>query len=190
MQKNPDTEQLFCDTLIDMMENTPLLMIRATELVKCAGTCRSTFYNYFDSVYSVLQKIEDDFFHELESEISAKMTQLVRKEPAEVVKELVRYSANNIKRNAKLIRVLLSANGDLAFQAKLKSVMKKANQSALSFATPKLTEAQEDFCLEYMLAGQLSIVHWYAQNEPGLSDADLNDVIEVGLRMNYSILMS
>ena len=189
MLVSSDTENLFCEKLIDLMEEKPLHQIRTTELVKCARTCRSTFYNYFDSVYAVLQKIEDDFFFELEKAIASHATQMKRDNPENIVAETVKFSTMYIKKNAKLIRVLTGTNGSLSFISKLKNIMRQANVNTISFTNPKLTKAQENFYYEYILAGQFSIVIWYAQHEAGLSDKDVDDIIQLALSMYWKLLV-
>ncbi|MGN1155087.1 MAG: TetR/AcrR family transcriptional regulator, partial [Agathobacter sp.] len=50
------------ETLLKMLEVKPIHQIQVKALAAELGIGRSTFYAYYDSVYDLLQEIEDDFF--------------------------------------------------------------------------------------------------------------------------------
>jgi AcrR family transcriptional regulator len=52
--------------LLSMMENSDLHTIKVNKLTNALGIGRGTFYMYYDSIYEVLQEIEDKFFAGLE----------------------------------------------------------------------------------------------------------------------------
>lgn len=68
MQWQSASEKLICEKLLDILEITPFQTIKVTEFVRFAGISRSCFYLYFDSIYSVVQKLEDDFIEGLTEE--------------------------------------------------------------------------------------------------------------------------
>lgn len=47
---------------LELIKSMPVDAIQVKELCRLAGISRSTFYVYYDSVWDILQEIEDEFF--------------------------------------------------------------------------------------------------------------------------------
>lgn len=47
-------KRIYCDSLLELAETTPLGKINVTMLVKAAGTARQTFYNHFHDVNDLI----------------------------------------------------------------------------------------------------------------------------------------
>lgn len=64
MNKRPDitdaTRQRFIDAFSKIYEDKPVEKITVTEIAKCAGHNRVTFYQYFHDAYDVLEYMEND----------------------------------------------------------------------------------------------------------------------------------
>ena len=173
MQRQQVSEILIEEKLLDMMKTTPFQKIKVTEFVEFAGISRSSFYVYFDSIYSVIQKMEDDFISGLtdEDEMSVPISEgdyTGGFDPKTIAK--VEYIRNNLR----MIQILTGENGDPLFQARMANrtwrIFRKryANRS-------KLPESQQKLICEYMCGGQLNLYRWYANH------AEETTIYEMGI---------
>jgi AcrR family transcriptional regulator len=56
------TKEKIKESLLEIMKTKDITHVKVTELSDMMGISRGTFYLYYDSVYSVLQEIEDAYF--------------------------------------------------------------------------------------------------------------------------------
>ena len=110
MPRVVDKETLICEKLIEMMEDTSFFDIKVTDFVKFAGVSRSMFYLYFNSLYDVLQKIEDDFIDGLLSEKEVVSSTKIKRDNK--IDSTIIAKTEYIKKNKKILRVLTGKNGD------------------------------------------------------------------------------
>lgn len=185
MQKKQSIEQMFCNKLLELMEKKPISQIRTTDLVKFTGTCRSTFYNYFDSIYSVLQMIEDNFFHELEQTSSAHLLRLSYETPTQVISSMHIASMQIIRDHEHVLRVLLGPNGSPSFSAKLKKCVRHIYQSFWTSTGINLTDTQTRFLLEFSTGASFAVVKWYAQYAESLNEKESAEVLGLITKLNY-----
>jgi AcrR family transcriptional regulator len=61
MLRKSDTETIIIEKFLELMRQKSCFKIKVTELIKLANISRSSFYDYFDSIYDVIQSIEDNF---------------------------------------------------------------------------------------------------------------------------------
>lgn len=156
-----NTEQMICDTLIDMMGSRPFEKIKVTHITERCGISRSTFYVYFDSIYSVLQKIEDEFLENVGDEalnVKGKFTQ-------EELDRLFGY----LQKNIKTMKALIGPNGDSSFRAKLANRNKRVLSERAKKNGHKLSDPELEIISQYSLAGKLQIFIWWAENENDIS---------------------
>jgi AcrR family transcriptional regulator len=167
MLRVTDTEKLICDKLIEMMRMTPFYRIKVSHLVENAQIARSTFYLYFDSIFAVVQKIEDDFIDGmLVADIEGSRT---FNEAA--VCDAISANIAHLKTNIDVVRALMGDNGDPAFQARLinrsRRLMKERFPSLSDFS-----DIEKRLTFEYFIAGQWSMVKWWVFNEDVISEKD------------------
>lgn len=63
------TKKIIKNTLVDMLEDMDINKITVSSLCKRAEINRSTFYNYYDDIYDLLKKIEDEIFNEIKEDV-------------------------------------------------------------------------------------------------------------------------
>lgn len=166
-----DIEKNICDTLIDMMEAKSFFDISVSDLVKAAKVSRSSFYLYFNSIYDVLQKIEDEFTEGLMS--VQEVADHVSRERHRQFDQSVINRAEYIKKNKKILKVLTSENGDPSFLAKLTNRNKKIVKVHLKEKV-KYSNAELKILSEYMAAGQLQAFKWWVNHE---EEMDIYDTL-------------
>lgn len=176
MQRQSVSEELICERLLDMIETVPFQKIKVTEFARFANISRSSFYVYFDSIYAVVQKIEDDFIEGLTNENCILLPRTSRRslnaiESSTIVK--VEY----IRKNLRMLCILTGKNGDPAFQARM------ANRTWRIFKQQyadksKLSNEEKKLICEYMCGGQLNLYRWYANHENEISIYEMGALLE------------
>lgn len=110
--------------LLEMLKTRDIHDIKVKTLTEDLHISRSTFYVYYDSVYGVLQEMEDTFFNELQS-IAAPFWQypLDRKyieEPHPIILRVLEF----LDMNRALSFVLWGPHGDPIFQTRCKKMIR------------------------------------------------------------------
>lgn len=135
--------------------------ITVSEITKLTGVTRSTFYNHYEDMPSFIDAMEsrivDEIFQMLKSFKSKGSTELSRK----FFDSLCSY----IRKNAFLIRILVSPNGYL-FVEKALSMFHIYVASTLGESGKSDTEQQAfSYALAYSIGGTLGILHkWALEN--------------------------
>ena len=161
-----------CNAMLDLMETQQFETISITDLTKKAGVSRTSFYRYFDSVYDVLQAIEDDYDEQFPHELAAvqdldEMTHAGsadgagagdgRKEPAEL------EYAEVVARNFRTYRILTSPNGDPSFEPHMRNRVKRIMlQSLEAQLGPGL---ETDMAATFITGTRMYLMRWWAQHE-------------------------
>ncbi len=127
--------------------------ITVREITAKAGYNRSTFYEYYTDVHDVLEQLEDSLLPNL-SELPPPNVTTLPKEAIDTY--LLLFEAHS-----EYFRVLLGANGDARFAARLKNGVKARVVAALSEC-----DAQTDYLLELILSAMIGVlVHWYERGQ-------------------------
>ena len=164
-----------CERLLDMMEGQSFFSIKVTSFIKYAGVGRSTFYFYFDSLYDVLQTIEDEYFDGLLPE--AEIAQASRSGRKTRVDSGFIGKVSYIERNKRALRILIGENGDPSFAVKLVNRNKRITREVLR-GRHGLSEAQIDLQAEYIAAGQVQALKWWLAHEDKMELCDLMLALE------------
>ena len=174
-----NTEQLICEKLIDMMEERPFQQIKVTQLAERCGISRSTFYVYFDSIYSVLQKIEDDIIYSFvdEHEVNS------RNQPAEVMDSFV-FMRDNIR----TIQILSGPNGDPSFFAKLSNRNRRVLHMLAEKNSSHASDLELQIISEFALGGKMRLIQWWANNEKSVSIKEMAELSEKIMAAIHSVV--
>ena len=164
MLRNPDPEGYMCSKLLDMMEKVPFYKIKVTEFCRFAAVSRSAFYAHFDSIYDVIQKIEDDFFAGMPSEKDYALEGVSPEEREQALHELMRANTAYTDAHIREIRILLSENGEPAFRARLARRIRTVTRYQLEDADVEMTALQRNLIIEYIVGGQVNATWWMASH--------------------------
>lgn len=165
------------ETLIDMMEEMPLASIRVKALAERAGVSRGTFYLYYESLFDVLQEIEDDFFEGLRTSgiIDTRERYAVEPEP------MIIRNLDYVERNTRIVHVLLGYYGDGAFQAKIiRGYREQFQKYSPRFENPS---GKAELVAEYLAGGQLSVMKHFADHPDSVNKEDIALIMVRMLRM-------
>lgn len=167
-------ENMICEKLLDLMEKKPLYTIKVTEFVKYIGISRSTFYIYFDSIYSVVQTIEDTYMADLCAPEEWSFPQRVNA-ISDQAERLTRSETRHLIRNIRTFRILSSPNGDPSFEAKIVQYIKRCVRCMLlAGQMPSDSQVNEELLVEYYVGGQWALLKYLVNHIDAIS---ANEVI-------------
>jgi DNA-binding transcriptional ArsR family regulator len=161
-----------CEKLIEMMQQKPCFEIKVTELVKYANISRSSFYNHFNSIYDVVQKIEDDFMAGLPDEGLIFLSGIKDGNYDALLSRL-----NYLKENISILRALLGPNGDPTFMSKLVYQTDKTLKKRSKQATIRLSDVEIKLIIENISGGTWQMYKWWVFHEDEISVEDLTKLI-------------
>lgn len=144
----------------------PIEKISVREIVEKAHYNRSTFYEYYSDVYSVLEEIEEALFDALFSD----KNQLILNYQL-TFDELIFDIAQNYKRHKKYLRVLLGEHGDPQFLDKVKEHLKSLLRPLISL-TDMIAPQNRDYFLEYLTNGLIGMLMYWQKNDSKLPIED------------------
>ena len=161
-----NTEELICSKLIEMMENRPFYSIKVAQLAEHSGISRSTFYTYFDSIFAVVQKIEDDLLNSITDEKSV--------DPSD--KSAIADNLVFLRNNMKSLKILLGPNGDPSFFAKFANRNRRVLTMLADKKNSQATALELQIVNEFMLGGKMEVMRWWTENEKSVS---VNDMVTI-----------
>ena len=155
-RKKQYTRMVLADSLIELMKARPIDKITIRELCELANVNRSTFYLHYEDIYALLRYIEDDTLTWVQAFIE-ELTGKFHEGERATIRSLERLFECFVK-NSKHLQVLMSEQGDLAFQ---KRVFNIAYQTC-DFSSGKLAMPfAEDLHFIFLVSGGVGIVqHW------------------------------
>ena len=119
MLKCVDIEELIFDKTLEMMEERPFYKIKVSDLTNAAKIGRSTFYLHFDSIYDVVEKIEDGCICGLLEQSAASLQMQSLPDSKQLMLPTMLLNAKYMREHSREFRLLLGPNGDSAFSVKL-----------------------------------------------------------------------
>ncbi len=132
--------------------------ITVNAVTKEAGIHRSTFYLYFDDIYDLLKKAEEELLSEIEA-LPDTVQQNRETGQLGINDMIVDFYARNIEK----INVLMGATGDPSFMFELKKRL-----IPMMFSQFSVSEDDEDLQMgfDYMITAILSLLTYTYQNDP------------------------
>jgi len=174
-RKTRYTRRVIRESLIELMEKQPITRISIKEICALADVSRPTFYAHYDDQYDLLQSIEDETYAFFEEAVFVTKTKkLNKREMASLVVDVLRY----IERNSNSIQVLLSENGDPAFQHKMFQRFTEYIQHAMkNFSEKEAVPAKAAYYSVFTANGILALVQYWLKNKMALPTQELAAVI-------------
>jgi len=154
------TKMVIRDSLMELMKTKPILSVSIKDICELADISRSTFYAHYKDQYDLLRQIEEETLAYLEDNLNRYKDKHTKKETTQMLEEILAYIANN--HNS--IQVLLSENGDIAFQKKLFQHFATHN-----LVTKYLSEKQQDngtmaHYSVFVVHGAIGMVQYWLKN--------------------------
>jgi AcrR family transcriptional regulator len=171
MPRGPITEKYICDTFLEMTKSKSCLTIQVTEFAKYAKISRNTFYNYFNSIYDVIEKIENDFLAGIPTKDIIKSFKDEKSEFDWVIPTL-----HFMKENGNVLRILCGPNGDPAFQPKIIFRLTDLFNRMAKSHVPHVSKLERKIIGEYFIGGRWHALMWWLNNA---DEASINDIVKI-----------
>lgn len=183
MKRKSQVEEIICQTLLEMIKQSPLSTIKVTTLVKEANISRSSFYIYFSSIDDVIQKIEDDFLEKLDNSETIKLEDFKSGNSQKVLNVL-----HVIQKNMEIYRLLSSDNGDPYFQYRLANRSLKILETITQNIPTKLSSAEKRLLMEQITGGRWQMYKWWSQNTEIISIEEVNHMTQKLIVQFFNLL--
>jgi AcrR family transcriptional regulator len=152
------TRKVLQESLISLMKEKSILDISIREICEAAGLSRSTFYTYYNGQYDLLRQMEEEMLVETDK-IFQPYQNGERKSDGRVTTALLQDILQSIADNGHSIQVLLSKNGDSAFQ---KRFFRHGIETIWQFREAAGIKPQDKgvaaYCSVFLVSGSLSAV--------------------------------
>lgn len=162
------TRQRIKETFAQLMEEKGFEAMTVRDLTERADINRGTFYLHYLDKYDLLEKSEGEIFEDLERIADEAWESLSRDqyeqmnldEPFPFIINLFEY----LEENYEFIQVLLGPNGNSAFQARVKEVIKKKMlDKFLRYTQTDKMLVPMDYLVAYVSSAHLGVIQEWLQ---------------------------
>lgn len=182
MRRHNFFEEHICDKYLDLVEKKPFDRIKVKELVEYAEISRSSFYLYFDSIYDVVQKIEDDLIEGfLPTEDAIKI--MVNGDIS-----IAHQQNEYLKANARKLDLLLGRNGDPLFEHKLNKKFIMLSEAIWGKNKADYSPQMKDWLSYYLATGNIAFIKWSISHIGKYSDEELIQMLNMLMKDTARLL--
>lgn len=165
MNNDNNTKYQIQKQLLEIMKVKNVNTIKVREVTDSLNISRSTFYLHYNSIFAVLQEIEDIYFNELES-ITCKFCSYpynprYLKDPHPIIFKAFSY----VKENKEVTKVLWGPYGDCMFQVRCRKMPINTFFPNQVFRQKTFEEEEFDFITTYISSGYLSLVNQWINTD-------------------------
>lgn len=160
-----NAKQLIRKQVLEALKTTDIHNVQVKAITDAIGISRSTFYIYYDSAYSVLQDIEDEFFTGLQAVNASFWYYPLKKEymtePHPILLNILKY----LKENREVSNTLRGPYGETMFQIRCRKCLQQSlcPEPLMKVYYPEDTELH----VAYLMGGHLEIVQtWMSADCP------------------------
>lgn len=151
------TMKVIEETLLTLLETKDISSITVTEICTIADVNRATFYRYYEDIYDLLKKIQQNFIKEIENSSPMKML------PHYTVYKFTKEILEIFLKNKKLVQILFNTNNNIYF---LNDVLEIAYEKCItkwgSSESVNLIELQYDVI--FIFNGALGVINYWIKN--------------------------
>lgn len=172
LTRAPDKEARIREHLLELMKVMPIERIKVTSFSNEIGISRATFYQYYDSIYDVLQQIEDIYFESLSNWWLSDSPDHV-----ELDNYMVRMSfgLKAMRANCDIVLTLIGKYGDKLFESKIRKRIAICVERHLG----KNLNSQKNIHSAFFASGLWEvIIQWLKENDDScISETEMAQVI-------------
>ena len=166
------TKKVIKDTFLSLLEKKDISSISVKELCDIADVNRGTFYRYYEDIYDLLKKIEEEFIEEIRD--SNSMVHMSNHSIYTFTKEILDIFENN----KKLVRVLFNADSNIYF---LDDVLEVAYEKCIgnwesNIDSDDYNELENS--VVFIFNGALGVINYWFKNDFNISSDLLAKYIE------------
>ena len=151
--------------VLEALKTTDIHSIQVKAITDACGISRSTFYIYYDSAYSVLQDIEDEYFNGLQEANAHFWYYPLKKEylrePHPILLKVLRY----LQEHRDISNTLRGPYGEVMFQLRCRRTLQQSlcPEPLMKAYYPEVTELH----ISYIMGGHVEVLQtWLADDCP------------------------
>lgn len=157
--------------LLKEMKTRNIYNIKVKHIVDALHISRSTFYLYYDSVFAVLQNLEDHYFIGLQDIAitfwSYPPDSKYLSEPHPIILKVMTY----LRENKELSKVLWGPHGDLMFKTRCRKMIRHAFFPEQIFSSNQKENFK--YAIAFMIGGHLELVNSWIDDDCSYNAEDL-----------------
>ena len=166
------TKKVIKDTFLSLLEKKDISSISVKELCDIADVNRGTFYRYYEDIYDLLKKIEEEFIEEIRE--SNSIVHMSNHSIYTFTKEILDIFENN----KKLVRILFNADSNIYF---LDDVLEVAYEKCIgnwesNIDSDNYNELENS--VVFIFNGALGVINYWVKNDFNISSDLLAKYIE------------
>ncbi len=182
------TEEQLVKGLTKLMKTKSIKNITVRELADEVDINRSTFYLHYKDIFDMVEKIENELAANLISTLDELNNNHITQN---ILLDFLSDTFETIYLNAELCAVLLSSNGDISFQKKLRDIIDtKTLEIVNTYLAGKATKDETVLITSFIINGILGIIATWLQNisigTPEKMAATACSLIENGINGFYT----
>jgi AcrR family transcriptional regulator len=169
------TKMVLRESLLKLMKEKPISRISIKAICENADINRTTYYSHYTDQYDQLNKIELEFIEGIEKLLDSMTTA----NPVDIITKIFDYIAEN----RDFCFILLSPNGDMAFEEKVSQLIR---QNVLASLKNLFVEEHStaDYIYTYIFTGSVGIVKkWLTDSSGKFSSRDMANLL-IGLTVS------
>ncbi|MBR3023461.1 MAG: TetR family transcriptional regulator C-terminal domain-containing protein [Oscillospiraceae bacterium] len=182
------TEEQLVKGLTKLMKTKSIKNITVRELADEVDINRSTFYLHYKDIFDMVEKIENELAANLISTLDELNNNHITQN---ILLDFLSDTFETIYLNAELCAVLLSSNGDISFQKKLRDIIDtKTLEIVNTYLAGKASKDETVLITSFIINGILGIISTWLQNisigTPEKMAATACSLIENGINGFYT----
>ena len=166
------TKMVLKQSLMGLMQEKPLAKITIKELCLRADVNRCTFYAHYADQYDLLKCIEDEILGEIQEKLANYSFREDQTAAYQIIERILLYA----QENSKFCRILLSEQGDPAFQKRLMNIAQRQYVSEWT-REKAMDEETAQYLYLYAVNGSIGIVHSWLKNGMKKTAREMADII-------------
>lgn len=168
-----ETREKIKNAFLKLYKEKRIEKISIGELTKEAKIYRGTFYYYYEDIYDLLSKIEEEFFNESIKDV----VEVVQGILSNDIEERVISITNNFKKYEELMRLFFITRPNIKLINKIKETAKGKAVETLGIDVEKLSN-EDKYILEYIASAQVGIVTKWIENNRDIDAVSLGNIMK------------
>lgn len=166
------TRQSLRDALMEVVVDKPFRDLTITDITKCAGINRATFYLHYEDKYALLDDCAFELFSEIRNSVEAKLgfkPNLALPEPFADHHKQMNIVLQHIQKHSDFYKAMFANDGDPLFYNLFLNNASTWIMSVLKDITSTQNRCVDDEVIEMMVrfqsSGNFAVISWWLEND-------------------------
>ena len=171
-QRVMETKNKIKEAFFYLYQNKKIDKITVKEITDFAKINRGTFYVYYQDIYDLQEKIENEFYDQIQDKVEYVLTALLSGEDFTHNMPTMEF----YYKNKKYFQTFLCQNGMTPIILRVKNFAKSLLKEKLLYEGQK-QDLQFEYVLEYVTSAQIGIITYWFQKDLEISAEELAKII-------------